>query len=107
MQSLVPLIKTGKIKGLAHITGGGITDNVPRMLPDRLEPIIDFASWPRPDVFNWLQKTGNIEESEMRRAFNCGIGMVLAVSENEVDQLISDLEAAGESAFVIGSLKNA
>ena len=107
VKSLVPLIKTGKIKGLAHITGGGITDNVPRMLPDRLVPTIDFAAWPRPDVFNWLQTTGNIEEAEMRRAFNCGIGMVLAVSENEVDQLISDLEAAGETAFVIGSLKNA
>jgi len=107
VKSLVPMIKTGKIKGLAHITGGGITDNVPRMLPDRLVPTIDFATWPRPAVFKWLQETGNIEEAEMRRAFNCGIGMVLAVSETDVDQLISDLETAGETAFVIGSLKNA
>ena len=107
VKSLIPLIKTGKIKGLAHITGGGITDNVPRMLPDTLVPEIDFATWPRPDVFNWLQWTGNIEESEMRRAFNCGIGMVLAVAASDVEGLMAELKSAGEDAFVIGSLSNA
>jgi phosphoribosylformylglycinamidine cyclo-ligase len=106
VKSLIPLIKTGKIKGLAHITGGGITDNVPRMLPDHLVPTIDFATWPRPNVFNWLQNTGNIEETEMRRAFNCGIGMVLAVAASDVDNLLDALKTAGENAFVIGSLTN-
>ncbi|NNC36896.1 MAG: phosphoribosylformylglycinamidine cyclo-ligase [Hyphomonadaceae bacterium] len=107
VKTLVPLIKTGKIKGLAHITGGGITDNVPRMLPDRLRPEIDFKAWPRPKVFEWLQQTGNIDENEMRRAFNCGIGMVLAVAAADADQLMDLLSNAGENAFVIGSLKNA
>ena len=106
VKSLIPLIKTGKIKGLAHITGGGITDNVPRMLPDHLIPEIDFSTWPRPDVFNWLQNTGNIDEAEMRRAFNCGIGMVLAAASSDVASLLEALNTAGEDAFVIGSLTN-
>lgn len=107
VKSLIPLIKTGKVKGLAHITGGGITDNVPRMLPDHLAPKVDFSTWPRPDVFNWLQQTGNIEEVEMRRAFNCGIGMVLAIGASDVDGLMDALTTAGEDAFVIGSLTDA
>ena len=107
VKSLIPLIKTGTIKGLAHITGGGITDNVPRMLPDRLVPEIDFGTWHRPAVFNWLQEIGNIEENEMRRAFNCGIGMVLAVDAQNVDAVMARLKTENETAFVIGTLSNA
>ncbi|PHR55438.1 MAG: phosphoribosylformylglycinamidine cyclo-ligase [Robiginitomaculum sp.] len=104
VKTLVPMIAEGKIKGLAHITGGGITDNVPRMLPKHLSPKIDFATWPRPDVFNWLQTTGNVEESEMRRAFNCGIGMVLCVASTDADSVLAQLTSAGESAYIIGAL---
>jgi len=104
VKSLIPLIRSGSIKGLAHITGGGITENTPRMLPAHLAPEIDFGSWERPAVFSWLQDTGNIAEAELRRAFNCGIGMILAVEPGKVDALMTALEAAGETASVIGTL---
>jgi len=104
VKSIVPLIKTGKIKGLAHITGGGITDNVPRMLPKHLSPKIDFTTWPRPAVFSWLQDTGNIDEAELRRAFNCGIGMVICCAPEDAAALQSALGEAGEDAYIIGNL---
>lgn len=104
VKTLVPMIAKGKIKGLAHITGGGITDNVPRMLPDHLSPKIDFSTWPRPAVFKWLQETGNVEEAEMRRAFNCGIGMVLCVAPEHKDTVLSELSKSGEDAYIIGYL---
>lgn len=107
VKNLVPMIKQGKIKGLAHITGGGITDNVPRMLPKTLSPEINFDAWPRPDVFRWLQETGNIEEAEMRRAFNCGIGMVLAVAKDHAELILEDLNMLGEEAYIIGKLTDA
>jgi len=103
---LMPMIQSGDIKGLAHITGGGITDNVPRMLPKTLTPQIDFSTWSRPDVFKWLQETGNIEEAEMRRAFNCGIGMVLAVSEENASRICGALNETQEQAYIIGKLTN-
>ncbi len=104
VKTIVPLIKTGKIKGLAHITGGGITDNVPRMLPDHLSPKIDFTAWPRPAVFKWLQETGNVQEAELRRAFNCGIGMVICCAPTHADELVSALNDSGEQAYIIGNL---
>ncbi len=104
VKTIVPLIKGGGIKGLAHITGGGITDNVPRMLPDHLAPEIDFSTWPRPAVFDWLQATGNVSEDEMRRAFNCGIGMVLCVEPENAANIMDTLQQSGEAAYIIGSL---
>lgn len=104
---VLPLIRAGHIKGLAHITGGGLTENTPRMLPDRLSADIDMQAWARPAVFGWLQETGNIAEAEMQRAFNCGIGMVLAVAAGDADAVLSALAKSGESACVIGSLKPA
>ncbi len=104
VKTIVPLIKQGNIKGLAHITGGGITDNVPRMLPSHLTPKIDFDAWPRPTVFKWLQDTGNVAEAEMRRAFNCGIGMVLCVAPQDAAHMLSDLKDSGEDAYIIGNL---
>ena len=98
------MIAIGNIKGLAHITGGGITDNVPRMLPDHLTPKIDFSAWPRPAVFNWLQETGNVDEAEMRRAFNCGIGMVLCVAPEHAADILHALQQSGEDAYIIGNL---
>ncbi len=104
VKTIVPLIASGNIKGLAHITGGGITDNVPRMLPERLTPKIDFESWPRPAVFKWLQETGNVSEPEMRRAFNCGIGMVLCVAPEHAADILNTLKQSGEDAYIIGNL---
>ena len=105
--SILPLLKTGHVKGLAHITGGGLTENTPRMLPKQLTADINFDSFQRPEVFDWLQRTGNIAESELRRAFNCGIGMVLCVEVEHVDNLLKQLSASGEQAWHIGAVKSA
>ena len=107
VQSLLPLIRAGHILGLAHITGGGLTDNTPRMLPSNLCAQFDMQSWARPELFRWLQETGNIAEAEMQRTFNCGIGMVLCVKPNDLMQIIKQLEDSGERAVVIGQLVHA
>ena len=99
---LKPLLDTGTIKGLAHITGGGLTENVPRMLPAGLGAQISPKAWPEPDVFRWLRDTGGIAHAEMRRTFNCGIGMVACVAP---DRLSSALAALGkEAAWPIGEV---
>lgn len=95
----------GDILGLAHITGGGLTDNVPRMLPASLEAAFDFDSWDRPAVFQWLQETGGVSEPEMRRAFNCGIGLVLCVKPDAVMEVLTKLEPSAIPAHVIGELR--
>ncbi|CAK7232108.1 Bifunctional purine biosynthetic protein ADE1 [Sporothrix bragantina] len=92
------------VKGLAHITGGGLTENVPRMLPPHLAASIDVKAWPVPPVFAWLRKQGNVTATEMGRTFNNGIGMVIAVGAAEVAQVTSILQAAGETVFQIGQL---
>lgn len=104
---VMPLIRSGRIKGLAHITGGGLTENTPRMCPDSLVPIIDRASWEPLPVFKWLQEAGGVTDDEMHRTFNMGIGLVLAVSRADVDSVLGDLVAAGEVPRVIGGLKPA
>ena len=106
IKSLLPIIKSGDIKGLAHITGGGLTENTPRMLPDHLKADIDFDSFNRPAVFKWLQETGDIAEAELRRAFNCGVGLVLAVEPSKSASVINSLTESGETAWVIGALFN-
>ena len=100
----LPLIRNERIKGLAHITGGGLTENVPRMLPDDLTPRFDRAAWPLPDIFRWLQEEGNVAEDEMHRTFNMGIGLVFAVSPDQAERAIAELEAVGENPVVIGDL---
>jgi phosphoribosylformylglycinamidine cyclo-ligase len=92
------------IKGIAHITGGGLTENVPRVLPEAVAARLDSASWPMPAVFRWLKKQGNIEDAEMHRTFNCGIGMVLVVSPVEAKLAIDTLAANGVEAFEIGKI---
>ena len=104
IKSCVPLIKEGLIKGLAHITGGGLVENPPRMLPDHLGFELDYTAWQRPAVFDWLAETGGIEEAEMRRAFNGGIGMLLAVAAEDAEAITVALNDAGEDAFICGEL---
>ena len=104
MKSTLALLKSGKIKGLAHITGGGLTENTPRMLPDHLTPAYELSSWERPSVFNWLQEVGGVSEAEMQRTFNCGIGMVVCVASEDAMAVTEQLLAAGEDAAVIGQL---
>jgi phosphoribosylformylglycinamidine cyclo-ligase len=91
-----------KVKGLAHITGGGITENVPRMLHAELDAEIDTSSWQQGPVFDWLAEQGNIETAEMRRTFNCGVGMVVVVEESKVDEAIRVLGDQGEQAWRLG-----
>ncbi len=107
VRSLLPLLRRrrpGLVKGLAHITGGGLTENVPRMLPRRLAAQIDLATFTRPAVFEWLQRVGRVRAEEMATAFNNGIGMVLVVSEAASAEVMARLQEAGETVFRVGSL---
>ena len=90
------------VHGLAHITGGGLTENIPRILPEGLAVEIDTSSWQQGEVFDWLMAAGNVERAEMRRTFNCGVGMVIVVSESDVNTAIELLRAAGETAWSLG-----
>ncbi|THF61468.1 phosphoribosylformylglycinamidine cyclo-ligase [Pseudothauera nasutitermitis] len=94
----------GVVKGMAHITGGGITENVPRVLADGLTARIDASAWTLPPLFQWLQENGNVDTQEMYRVFNCGIGMVVIVAEADADAAQASLAAAGETVFRIGRI---
>ncbi|MEL7027938.1 MAG: phosphoribosylformylglycinamidine cyclo-ligase, partial [Pseudomonadota bacterium] len=102
--SVLPGMRDGRIKAAAHITGGGLVDNVPRMLPDHLRADIDYGAWRRPAVFDWLQSTGGIDEADMRRTFNCGVGLVVVAAETEAESLSREFAAAGEQAWRIGEI---
>jgi phosphoribosylaminoimidazole synthetase len=107
VKALLPTIRAGKIKGLAHITGGGLTENTPRMLPKTLAPAFDWAAWERPDVFKWLGEVGQTPEEDLRRTFNLGVGMIAAVDPQHVPAVLSALLPAGEDAFVMGEVRPA
>jgi len=102
VKTLLPLIERFTIDGLAHITGGGISENITRVIPDGLGLEIDLSAWHKPAVFDWLQTRGGIEETEMLRTFNCGIGMVLLVAESSADDICRALEDADEPVHRIG-----
>ena len=102
--SLLPIIRQGRIHALAHITGGGLLENVPRVLPAGLHATIDADAWEQPRLMAFLQAQGNIEPAEMARTFNCGIGMVLAVAPDQADAITADLQQAGETVFRIGGI---
>jgi len=104
VKPLLELIKKIDIKALAHITGGGLTENIPRVLPSHSKAVIDIKSWQRPALFDWLQQAGNVDTHEMHRTFNCGIGMVVCVAKSDVDATLKALAAAGETAWVIGDI---
>jgi phosphoribosylformylglycinamidine cyclo-ligase len=101
------LLKSQPISALAHITGGGLLENIPRVLPANTKAVIDKTSWTLPDVFVWLQTQGNVAEQEMYRTFNCGIGMVVCVPASAADAVRGELEAAGETVFTIGRVEAA
>lgn len=105
VKSLLKLIWTMPVKGMAHITGGGITENVPRVLPAGLTAEINKGSWIMPPLFTWLQAQGNVAEDEMYRTFNCGIGMVVIVAKEYADAAESLLAEAGETVSVIGHIR--
>lgn len=108
VKPLLKLIKdTGAVKAMAHITGGGLLDNIPRVLPKNAQAIIDVASWQRPAVFDFLQEKGNVDEHEMHRVLNCGVGMVICVAQDQVDNALNVLRAAGEQPWVIGQIADA
>lgn len=104
VKSLLPLVREQKIKGMAHITGGGFTDNIPRVLPEGVGAEVDAEAWTLLPVFGWLKQTGGIRADEMARTFNCGIGMVLVVGQAAAEGVVKELQAAGEQAYVIGKL---
>ncbi|MFN4112681.1 MAG: phosphoribosylformylglycinamidine cyclo-ligase [Sphingomonadaceae bacterium] len=105
VKSLLPAIRAGRIAALAHITGGGLLENIPRVLPEGAHAVVDADAWTQPRLMAFLQAQGNIEPAEMARTFNCGIGMVLAVDEDDIDTLMLDLTAAGETVFRIGRIE--
>jgi phosphoribosylformylglycinamidine cyclo-ligase len=105
VRPMLKLLAGGWIKGMAHITGGGLVGNVPRMLPEGTHAVIHAARWPRPALFGWLQAQGGVAEDEMHRVFNCGIGMVLAVAPANARKALERLKRLGEVAYEIGSIE--
>jgi phosphoribosylformylglycinamidine cyclo-ligase len=102
VKPLLALARDIKVKGFAHITGGGLTDNIPRVLPDGLEVVLQRRSWARDPVFDWLAAAGKVAPAEMYRTFNCGIGMVVVVAPSDADAALAQLKASGETASIIG-----
>jgi phosphoribosylformylglycinamidine cyclo-ligase len=107
VKPVLKLLESVPVKGLAHITGGGLTGNVPRILPNKTKAVIRKASWSRPKIFQWLQREGNVAEGEMHAVFNCGIGMVVVVAAADAARAIETLRAAGESVYEIGVIEAA
>jgi phosphoribosylformylglycinamidine cyclo-ligase len=103
-RSLLQLIRDVPVKGMAHITGGGLVENVPRILPAKLQARLERGQWMRPAIFDWLQREGNVSDAEMHRVFNCGIGMVVVVAAKDAERAIALLENAGERAQAIGTI---
>jgi phosphoribosylformylglycinamidine cyclo-ligase len=104
VKSLLELSRHCQLNAIAHITGGGLIDNIPRVLPAQLAASIDLSSWELPAVFKWLQQSGNIDDEEMMRTFNCGAGMVLAIDAQQEQQCLQQLCQLGETAWVIGEI---
>ena len=104
VRNLLALAGKHQINAIAHITGGGLVENVPRVLPENLCARIDLSSWQLPPVFSWLQQAGNVERLEMLRTFNCGVGMVLAIDASQEQQCLEQLGMLGETAWVIGDV---
>ena len=104
VKSLLSLIQALPVKGMAHITGGGLTENIPRVLPEAVTAIIDSKTWHLPALFKWLQQEGQVVDAEMHRVFNCGVGMVVIVSAADAQRAMEHLSAAGETVYRIGTI---
>jgi phosphoribosylformylglycinamidine cyclo-ligase len=107
VKALHELLPKFDIHAMAHITGGGLLENIPRVLPDNTQAVINKNSWQLPDVFQWLQENGNVEASEMYRTFNCGIGMVLITASEDADAIVSALQQNNENAWRLGDIEAA
>ncbi len=105
VKPLLSLMTALPVKGMAHITGGGLTENIPRVLPEAVTAVIERKSWQAPPVFAWLQENGKVEDAEMARTFNCGIGMIVVVAKEHADAALRHLQAAGETVFTIGEIR--
>ncbi|MDQ3140478.1 MAG: phosphoribosylformylglycinamidine cyclo-ligase [Pseudomonadota bacterium] len=106
VKSLLPVVRSGRVHALAHITGGGLLENIPRVMPDGLHAHVDADAWEQPRLMAFLQAQGNIEPEEMARTFNCGIGMAILVAADAVAGVTADLESAGEQVFQIGHVED-
>jgi phosphoribosylformylglycinamidine cyclo-ligase len=104
VKPVLALMKEVRVKGLAHITGGGLVENLPRVLPERTKAVVSRSAWTRPPLFEWLQREGAVDEAEMLRVFNCGIGMALVVGEGDADAAERSLGASGETVFRVGRI---
>ncbi|MDB3945506.1 phosphoribosylformylglycinamidine cyclo-ligase [Gammaproteobacteria bacterium] len=105
VRPILALLKAVPIHGIAHITGGGLPGNIPRILPDNCDCRIDATAWPRPEIFQWLQSEGSIDDTEMLRTFNCGIGLVIIVSSDTAAQAHEMLKASGETVYRLGEVQ--
>src|SRR4030095_5366825 len=101
----LPLVRAGRIKGLAHITGGGLLENIPRVLPENCHAAVNTDAWPLPRLFAFLQSGGAIEPQELTRTFNCGIGMIAVVAADEAEQVTNALNESGETVHRIGVIE--
>lgn len=105
VKPLLALMASMEVKGLVHITGGGLVENIPRVLQDNLTAVLDGKSWTMPPLFQWLQQHGGVADSEMHRVFNCGIGMTVIVAKENADAAMAQLQAAGETVYRIGEIR--
>ncbi len=105
VKPLLALMQSMEVKGMVHITGGGLVENIPRVLADDLTAVLDAKSWTLPPLFQWLQQHGGVADAEMHRVFNCGIGMTVIVSKENADAAMAQLQAAGETVYRIGEIR--
>jgi phosphoribosylformylglycinamidine cyclo-ligase len=102
VKPILKLLEHIEVHAIAHITGGGLTENLPRVLPANTKAVIEMPSWQRPAIFQWLQQQGGVAETEMRRTFNCGVGLVVCVAADDAERVRAMLREAGETAWVLG-----
>jgi phosphoribosylformylglycinamidine cyclo-ligase len=105
VKPVLGLVQEVRVKGLAHITGGGLVENVPRVLPDGVRAVLEKAAWPLPPLFHWLQEEASIADAELHRVFNCGIGMVAILAARDADRAARALRAAGETVYRLGGIE--
>jgi phosphoribosylformylglycinamidine cyclo-ligase len=105
VKPLLALMQSMEVRGMVHITGGGLVENIPRVLQPHLTAVLQRTSWTMPPLFSWLQQHGNVADAEMHRVFNCGIGMAVIVAADQADAAMAQLQAAGETVFRIGAIR--